>query len=334
VSAHPDFVRAWLAAGWLALAACVAITAPALAQSPGDLYTVTVPYSGQNETAFRVGMRDILIRVTGRQDAPELSNLSPLVAEASRYVVSFRRATGNQLTVTYDGQAIENAIASAGLAFWGSERPVTLVWLAIDRGGGLRALIHAGSDGDEKSRFEASASRRGLPIAWPGAGDDLVRGLQQAWSGDHAPLVDAARRYGAEGVLIGRAQPAAGGTYAVDWTFTAAGISARASGDLDAGLQLVSDRYASLYVSQGAGQRSEQVITVRGIDSLESYVSAMRMLRRLAPVRGVAVDEVTPEAVSYLVHVRGDPEALRQAIQRDGRLVAIDGSRMIYTLSP
>jgi len=63
-------------------------------------------------------------------------------------------------------------------------------------------------------------------------------------------------------------------------------------------------------------------------------VSAMRMLRRLTPVRGIAVDEVTPEAVSFLVHVRGDPEALRQAIQRDGRLVAVDGSRMIYTLSP
>ena len=334
MSAHPDFVRAWLAAAWLALAACAAIPAPARAQSPGDLYTVTVPYAGQNETAFREGMRDILIRVTGRQDAPELSNLSSLVAEASRYVVSFRRATGNQLTVTYDGQAIENAIDSAGLAFWASERPVTLVWLAFDRGNGRRALIHGGSDSEEKSHFESSAARRGLPIAWPGAGDDLVRSLQQAWSGDHAPLIDAARRYGAEGVLIGRAQPAAGGTQAVDWTFTAAGISARASGDLDAGLQLASDRYATLYVSQGAGQRTEQLVTVRGIDSLDRYVAAMRMLRRLAPVRGVAVDEVTPEAVSFLVQVRGDPEALRQAIQRDGRLVAVDGSRMIYTLSP
>jgi hypothetical protein len=327
-------VRACLAAGWLALAACAAIPPPVRAESLGDLYTVTVPYTGQNEVAFREGMRDILIRVTGRQYAPELANLTPLVAEASRYVVSFRRAAGNQLTVTFDGRAIENAIDTAGLAFWGAERPVTLVWLALDRGSGRRALIQAGGDSEEKSRLEAHASRRGLPIAWPGAGDDLVRSLQQAWSGDHASLVDAARRYGAEGVLIGRAQPLAAGTYAVDWTFTAAGISARVSGDLDAGLQLAADRYASLYVSQGAGQRSEQIVTVRGIDSLDGYVSAMRMLRRLAPVRGVAVDEVTPEAVSFLVHVRGDPEALRQAIVRDGRLSAVDASRMIYALSP
>jgi len=45
------------------------------------------------------------------------------------------------------------------------------------------------------------------------------------------------------------------------------------------------------------------------------------------------VDEVTPDAVSFLVRVRGDPEQLHQAILRDGRLVAVDASRMIYTLS-
>jgi len=135
-------------------------------------------------------------------------------------------------------------------------------------------------------------------------------------------------------VLIGRAQPTAAGTYAVEWSFTAAGLSARSTGDLDAGLALAADRYAALYLPQGSGQRTEQIVTVRGIDSLDSYATTMRMLARLSPVRGVAVDEVTPDAVSFLVHVRGDPEQLRQAILRDGRLIAVDASRMIYTLNP
>ena len=51
-------------------------------------------------------------------------------------------------------------------------------------------------------------------------------------------------------------------------------------------------------------------------------------------MRGVAVDEVTPDAVSFRVNVRGDPEALSQAIQRDGRLQAVDAGRLIYALSP
>jgi len=75
-------------------------------------------------------------------------------------------------------------------------------------------------------------------------------------------------------------------------------------------------------------------VTVTGIASLEAYASAMRTLSKLAPVRGVAVDEVTPDAVSFRVNVRGDPEALSQAIQRDGRLQAVDAGRLIYALSP
>jgi hypothetical protein len=238
------------------------------------------------------------------------------------------------LAVSYDGPAIENAIDASGLAFWGSERPVTLVWLALDRGGGRRALVTAGEASDEKTRVENQAARRGLPLVWPGPGDDLVRTLQQAWSGDHAPLIDAARRYGANGVLIGRVRQGAAGSAAVEWSFSAAGLTASSTGELEAGPELAAERYAGLYVTQAAGQRSEQLVTVNGIRTLEAYAAALRMLSRLAPVRGVAVDEVTPDAVSFLVNVRGDPDGLRQAILRDGSLRAVDAARLIYTLSP
>jgi hypothetical protein len=75
-------------------------------------------------------------------------------------------------------------------------------------------------------------------------------------------------------------------------------------------------------------------VTVNGVTSLEAYASALRTLANLAPVRGVTVDEVTPDAVSFRVNVRGDPGALNEAILRDGRLQAVDAGRLIYTLSP
>lgn len=326
--------RRFLPGLWLALCA-LAPAAPATgAETLGDLYSVTVPYAGNNEIAFREAMRDILIRVTGRPDAPDLEHLAPLVAEASRYVVSFRRSPGGQLAVAFDGPAIENAVDASGLAYWGSERPLTLVFLALDRGAGRRVLVHAGATGDERSRIERGAARRGLPVVWPGPGDDLVRALQQAWSGEHAPLIEAARRYGAEGVLIGRATPGPSGSATVEWTFAAAGLTARAVGELEAGPDLAADRYASLYASRGAAQRSEQVVTVMGVATIEDYVRAMEALSRLPPVRGVAVDEVTPDAVSFLVNVRGDPASLPEAILRDGRLAGVDASRMIFAMRP
>lgn len=334
VSNPPNRCRRILPCLWLALAACAQAWEPAAAESVGDLYSATVPYTGNNDAAFREAMRDILVRVTGRPDAPELENLAPLVTQASRYVKSFRRSPGGQLAVIFDGPAIENAVDAAGLAYWGDERPLTLVWLALDRGAGRRELVHAGTTGDERARIELSAARRGLPVVWPGPGDDLVRSLQQAWSGEHGPLIEAAQRYGAGGVLIGRAKPGPSGGIEVDWIFNAAGLTAHAAGELEAGPELAADRYAGLYASRGAAQRTEQVVTVMGVDSLEDYAQAMNMLSRLAPVRGVAVDEVTPDAVSFLVNVRGDPAALADAILRAGRLIGVDASRMIFALRP
>ncbi|MGH8250336.1 MAG: DUF2066 domain-containing protein [Steroidobacteraceae bacterium] len=331
---NPDFDRAPAGRAWLATIAWLLLATPGLAQSQGDLYSATVPYAGQNEAAFREAMRSILVRVTGKRDAAELENLAPLVAEASRYVVSYRRAAGNQLTVTFDGTAIENAIDASGLPFWSGDRPLTLVWLAYDRGDGRRALVSADEASEWKTRIDQSAERRGLPLVWPGSGDDLTRALQQAWSGDHAPLVGAAKRYGADGVLIGKARVTAGDAVSVEWNFSAAGLAGSGSGDLEAGPELAADRYASVHASRSAGQRTEQLVTVTGIGTLEAYAAAMRTLSRLAPVRGVAVDEVTPDAVSFLVNVRGDPDALREAILRDGRLQAVDDGRLIYSMSP
>lgn len=323
---------------WFAALALAAFASPLGAVSLGDLYSVAVPVVGQGEAAqlaaFREAMRDVLVRATGRRDAPELESLAPLVAQAARHVVSFRRAAGNQLAVTFDRSAIENAIDASGLPFWGAQRPLTLVWLAIDRGGGRRSLISAANTSEEKRRVERVAARRGVPLIWPGPGDDLGRGFQQVSSGDHAPLVAAARRYGADGVLIGRARVTAGGKHSVEWTFSAAGISAQATGELESGPDLAGDRYASVHASRGAAQRSEQLLTVTGIDSLEAYATALRTLSRLPHVRGVTVDEVTPDAVSFVLMVRGDPAALRQAIERDGRLAIVDSSRMIFSLAP
>jgi len=141
-------------------------------------------------------------------------------------------------------------------------------------------------------------------------------------------------RHGADGVLVGRARQSAAGDYEVEWSFSGSGTSGGATGDLEAGPGLAAERFAGIFASHGAAQRSEQTVTVTGISTLEAYASALRTLAKLAPVRGVAVDEVSADSVSFRLNVRGDSEALGQAILREDRLVPIDAARLIYSLSP
>jgi hypothetical protein len=306
-------IRRRLASSWIAL--CLFAAVGASADSLGNLYETTVPVGTAGEAAaFRAGMSDVLVRVTGRRDAPALAGLAPLVSDASRYVISYRRATGGNLTVAFDGDAVEQAVAAAGLPFWGEQRPLTLVWMAVDRGGGQRGLVTAEAASSERRVVEQAAMQRGLPLVWPSAGsDENLRGrFEQVWSGDIASLAAAAGRYGAEGVLIGRAVSTGRGQYTVDWSSQGAGGS-------------LTLRYASRYASTSAGQRNELLVTISGVTTLARYADVTRYLESLGVVRELSVHEVQPEAVVFRLTVRGDLGALQREVAAGGHLVRADG---------
>lgn len=316
---------------WVAAAAVVALLAAgrAPAVSLESLYEASVPATAAgDQAAFRTGMRDVLVRVTGRRDAADLPSLSPLVDSASRYVTSYRRAAGGRYVVSFDGAAIETAVAAAGLPFWGETRPATLVWLAVDRGRDQRGLVTAEAPGAERRAVEAAAEQRGLPLLWPttGAGEDVRLRFDQVWSGDTAALAATASRYGADGVLVGRATAAGAGRYSVDWTFIGAGGDTQVRGELAEGVHLAADRYAALFASTEAGRRGEFDLTVQGVTTAAQYADLSRYLGSLGVVRSVRLSGVLPDSVVFHVATRGGVDGLRRELERGGRLRPVDAT--------
>lgn len=324
----------------LVLAAVAAPPASAATLTNPFQSTVAQPGRGEpaREAAFRDALRDVLVRVTGRRDAAEAPALAAVVANAARYVQTFRPAGGGQITVSFDANAIENAVAASGLPFWGAERPAVLVWLAVDRGGTQRGLVSAGSQSEERRTIERAAAQRGLPLVWPVAGQEseaLAR-FDDVFAGRSEPLLAAAARYGANGVLIGKAATGAGGAMVVDWSFTADGSTIESSGQLADGVHLAADRYAASYASITAARLSELTVTVTGVDDLATYAAAIRAVESVSVVRGVAVGEVTAGAVELRVTVRGDAASLRRAMALGGHLAPMEGAgdRLVIQLRP
>lgn len=310
-------------AGALGAMLLLAAVAKADAVTLDDLFEVTVQATGAAESqAFRAGMADVLVRVTGRRDAATMPALAGLIGDAQRYVMSYRRVAGGQLAIAFDGDAVAAAVAASGLPFWGADRPLTLVWLAVDRGGGQRGLVTAGATSGERQAMERAAAQRGLPLAWPslGAGLDPLQRFEQVRSGDIGALAAAAGDYGAQGSLIGHARLVAGRGYTVDWTLVGAGGSQQGSGGLEDGVNLAADRYASLYASVAAARSSEVDVTVVGIDSGSRYAQVVRHLESLAVVRSLGVREVGGEAVAFRLAIRGDLGVLTRAVNAGGLL--------------
>lgn len=326
----PPMIARTLAGALALLALVLLVPSPCQAQGASRQFEVAVPLTAEGEdAAFRAGMAELLVRLTGRRDAAGLAGLAPLVDNAARYVASYRRVPGRRLLVSYDEDAVAAAVEDAGLPFWGEVRPATLVWLAADRGGGRRGLVTSDTAGDERAAVEAVAAERGIPVTWPTAsgGDDPRLRFEQAWSGDTASLAETASRYGAEGVLVGRAVADAAGNYVVDWTFLDGGGQSRVRGGLDAGVHLAADHYASRYATTSGAQRSELEITVSGITHTAAYADASRRLEALAAVRDLRLVRVLPDSVVFRASVRGGLDVLRREAAADGRLRPLAGEQ-------
>lgn len=316
----------------LCLCLCLLLPLPVGAATLEDLYTAHVPVAGRSAgaqaAAFREAMRDVLARATGRRDAGELESLATLVQSAERYVRSYQSVAGGLLAISFDGEAIESAIERAGLPYWGAERPLTLVWLAVDRGSGRRGLVTAGTPSAEKQALERVAARRGLPLAWPSDSDDLRGAFDAAWSGQAGSLYAAARRYGADGVLVGRVSASG----PVAWSFEGSGGAFSTGGDLETGLHTAADGYAAVYASRTAGRLNELSVTVTGIETVEDLAAAQRALEGIEAVRGLGIRLVGPGEVVFQVSLRGDAAALAGALRRGGRLAVVDSAGLVFGL--
>ena len=162
---------------------------------------------------------EVWIRGSGRELADETEELRALFPNPARYVLQFRPGEDESLIVSLDGAALEQLLRRAGQPVWGSDRPLTLVWLAVDWGGGEREIVAA--DDDEPSlsatrsidrnrllreRVLAVAKRRGVAVVFPLVDTiDLASvSFSDIWGGFDEALIDASRRYGSTSILVGR----------------------------------------------------------------------------------------------------------------------------------
>jgi len=319
----------------LALGCAVLALLPAAqgawAATVSGLYRATVPAGAADEAArtqaYQQAMRIVVVRVTGRRDSVSSPALAGLIDQAGRHVQVMRPVAGGQIDVGFDAAAVDNAIAAAGLPYWGADRPLTLVWLAVDRGNGQRGIVTSATQSDERRAVEQAAHQRGLPIAWPtlAANDDPLRRYAQVTTGAASALAGEAGRLGYPGVLIGRAVRQPGGVVAVNWTLQGAGIAAQAAGGFADGPHLAADRYAGLFASVAAGQRSELLVAVSGVDGLEAYAAASKAIDDVEGVRSVDLVEAAGDRVVFRVATRGDAATFARALGARRLLLPVAG---------
>ena len=294
---------------------------PAGAARPVRVYEVDV--EGQSTPAVQDAMRQVLVRATGRRESADDPVLASVVADAARFVKAYTTGSRGEPQVLFDGAAVERAIGAAGRSVWDRERPFTLVVLDPPR---TRAAEDAA-----RIELERVAAERGLPISLiPLSVVDAAGSLLGAEA-----LLQAAQRYGADEILVGRGEEA-GPDSPLQWSLYTRARSENWNGPLASGIDRTVDFLVPQPATSLAQAESEARVQIDAVNSLVDYAAVTRLLQSLPGVRRANIATAERGSVTFDVTVRGGAAALEQALAGSARLAPSGGSgaRLLYRYQP
>lgn len=310
-----------------------------------DLYTVTVPLDPQatqdqeaRNLAEREALDSVLIRVTGSEDVDHVAELAEIFPNPSRYILRFRPGPDDTLEVSFDGKAIEQVLRQTRHTIWGGDRPLTLVWLAVDWGDGEREIIGVDSGrqapdatrsidrhGLLRERVQETAERRGIPVLFPllDIEDRQNIGFGDIWGGFDDRLIEASRRYGASSILVGRVRPDS--MQENRWTYYFGEERLQWSGEPEEVTGLVANELAAHFAIDGNAVLQSYSLTVDGVDSVIAYGQVQHMMENLGVAEDFTLTTVAGQRLEYRVSIYGGIDRLNKALELSGVLHPAEG---------
>lgn len=310
----------------IALIASLLLASPGWAARPEGLYAAEVEYEGNQQAAFESALGEVLVKLTGRRDAASAPELQPLIASAADFVQQFRSPSPGFLWVSFDGSSLAARLTELGQPVWGGERPSTLLWLAVDLGGGRRFVVASEAESEDEAMLRQAAldeaDRRGLPLVLPlvDAEDRAKAPFSELWGGFDDAILEASRRYGVDAVLVGRL--AAGDFDRGRWTLLFGDSTERWTGGVVDSIGRVADAFASRYAVVSTGESGAIRLVVSGVDSIEDYGRVSRFLGEMTAVQALHLETVRADRVVFRVSLRGGASVLDQAVRLGGLLEA------------
>jgi hypothetical protein len=307
----------------------------AIAVEVPTLFTAMVPYNREarnpRKDAYNLALAEILLRVSGSGLSNDTTAIRELFPNPDAYVMQFRPGANDTLWVSFDGQAIEQTLRNAGQTVWGVDRPLTLVWLAVDWGGGSREII-AADDPDRTERQSRSidrnkrlrerildiAGRRGLPLVFPLLDTIDLQSVtfSDIWGGFDEQIIDASDRYDVNSILIGRIGASSGRRES--WNYYFSGDERSWNGSPESVIGNVADLLAAEFAIGGDAPIESVALSVSGVASVEVYGSLQSLLAGVSLIESFVITEVAGDRVSYRVNVRGGADRLSRALRFNG----------------
>jgi uncharacterized protein len=311
-----------------------------------DLYEAEVAVSdksaGSRKKNMAAVLRVVLIKLTGDRQVPSRYGMTELLLNAEQYAQQFEyRIRGDDETkqlylwARFNSLSLDKVLHEAAIPEWGSERPSTLVWLAVSDAIGRR-LSGLNDISGYVEKMEVYAKNRGIVLIHPLLDLEDTNQLKTSdiWGSFQEPVLAASRRYNANVVLTSRLEAISPEMWEAHWvayiddhaiTWSTQGILAETV--LDEGIDSLADTLAERYGQAGTYTQADEIeILVNDITDYNQYSKVLNYLESLNSVTKVEIKEVGQDSVIYLLTTQADVTVISRAVGLGQTLEQISAS--------
>lgn len=304
-----------------------------------DLFSVELPVADQTTSqrlsVFNEAFRQVIVKVSGADDALEHPGFKRPLSNSSRYVLQFRyiqRRDENAdafeagqlfLRVVFNKDLVENLLRENDIPVWGKERPSTLLLINFDVNK-KAMLVSSDTSPELVDEIDAQAQRQGLPVLFPllDLEDRVILGVQDVIDVNHSNMDQLAARYAPDAIMSGQVVGRVGKGWQGKWQARFADrlfdFTYRGSSRQDVLKQAIA-QLAKILASEYALQTyksfdQEILFTVDEVLQITDHIRVLSYLQSLDAVETARLVLIDGNMVTYRVKLRNTAEDLHRLI--------------------
>lgn len=309
-----------------------------------ELYLVKWPVDEQTKSshwkATLNGFKEVLIRKSGSASILSDSNVQKAYSRVTNYLQRFEylhrdeseKDTKYLLALYFEPRLIDELIKGAKMSLWGANRPLSILWLAVETDG-RREIISAENNFDLSQSLTANSTRRGLPIITPlmDLEDELLVTKSDVWGRFSSPVAEASKRYSTDSIVIGRIMQI-GEDWDGQFTYVNQNIEMAFSVNAFSQEALVKnmvDQLADILCSkycvvEELGESNSVTLLISGISNFSQFKEAETYLDELSATKNIAVKTIDKNAIKIDISLLGSLDSLTEGIKLSTKMTQID----------
>ena len=319
----------------------------ALAVTVEGLYVAEI--TTQSQTALQrtrdaqEGLTQVIRRLSGRGEFADNPVIAAAIRRPDNYYSEYSYSgietllqdeeeivPSQVIRISFEPNLVSKLLRDAGLLVWGSNRPNVLLWIALGDGHKRELLNETGAD-EFNIELKQQAQLRGLPVYYPlwDLEDTASLSLAEIWGSFLDRIDRASSRYQPDTILTARLQQESSGLWSANWNVNLEGRWRMNEVDIGTKQQLaismiaqIAEEFSRRYAVDSS--QKHLLMTIEGINNVESYARASHYLESLSPIVEVNVVSVEDDLVRYRLSAEGRLDQLVGVIELDERMTLLD----------